>query len=253
MFAYRKIYGLIILTVLLIVLAGCATKRDLVIVDEKINNIRADQKEMKEKIDRLDSLFFSETEESTKLRAEIRSSIDALMEQFRVTQASLGDIQSSIAMIPAQGKQPIFPPVTGTGSTTDSTGAAAAVPGIDCQALYDESFINVRRGQYEESVQGFREYLKYCGTQDLADNARFWIGEALYSMEKYNDAITEFSQLIKDYPNSEKRAGSLYKIARSYEELGQKTEAKNAFRKLVDEYPGTLEAQQAQEKLKELK
>jgi tol-pal system protein YbgF len=138
--------------------------------------------------------------------------------------------------------------------TTDTSATASPIiPGIDCQELYDESFINIRRGQYEEAITGFKDYLKYCGNKESADNARFWIGEAYYSMEKYREAIDEFEILLKDFPASEKQPGAYYKMARSYEELGQKNDARETFQKLVDEFPGTLEAEQAKEKLKELK
>ncbi|UCD95511.1 MAG: tol-pal system protein YbgF [Candidatus Zixiibacteriota bacterium] len=228
-------------------------KRDIVIVDDKINKIIADQKEMKQAIDRLDSLFYSESEESVKLRAEIRSSIGELMEQFRMTQANLTDLQDKVINMSERepGRFAAKPQIVQADST--DTTAPPVIPGIDCQELYDESFINIRRGQYEEAIQGFTDYLKYCGSQESADNARFWIGEAYYSMEKFREAIDEFGQLLNLHPDSEKRSGALYKMARSYEELGQKKDAKENFQKLVDDFPGTLEAEQAQEKLKELK
>jgi tol-pal system protein YbgF len=228
-------------------------KRDIVIVDDKINKIMAEQREMKQAIDRLDSLFYAESEESVKLRAEVRSSLSELLEQFRMTQANIGDLQNMMTSL-GQREPARFPAQTQIVQTdsSDST-APPVVPGIDCQELYDESFINIRRGQYEEAIQGFTDYLKYCGSQESADNARFWIGEAYYSMEKFREAIEEFGLLLDQHPDSEKRSGALYKMARSYEELGQKKDARETFQKLVDDFPGTLEAEQAQEKLKELK
>ncbi|PKK84689.1 MAG: tol-pal system protein YbgF [candidate division Zixibacteria bacterium HGW-Zixibacteria-1] len=237
-----------------VVFSGCCMKRDIQVVDAKINNMRADQQQMKESLNRLDSLFYSDAEESVKLRAEIRSSLGDIRDQFQMMQANMNDLQDKVNYMTERSSggvpirtQPVAPVKAG-----DTTAAAQTAPGINCQELYDESFINIRRGQYEGAIQGFTEYLKYCGTQDMADNARFWIGEAYYSMENYQAAIGEFRKLLKDYPNSEKQASAYYKMARSYEELGQKSDARATFQKLVDNFSGTLEAEQAKEKLKEL-
>lgn len=251
----RNKIAIVLLTLMLAaIFSGCCMKRDIQVVDAKINSMRADQQQMKDALDRLDSLFYSESEESVKLRAEIRSSLGDIRDQFQMMQANINDLQDKVNYVAERsGGAPYRPqPITTTPAGDTTAVAEQQAPSINCQELYDESFINIRRGQYEGAIQGFNEYLKYCGTQDMADNARFWIGEAYYSMENYKSAIDEFQKLIKDYPNSEKQAGAYYKIARSYEELGQKNDAKSTFQKLVDSYPGTLEAEQAKEKLKEL-
>jgi len=235
---------------LLVLVTGCATKRDVAIVDEKINRLRAEHKQTQEMVERLDSLLNVETEESIKLRAEIRSSLGTIIEQSQMSQNSLAEIQTQLANLPQSSPGRLLPPITPPDSAADSTGPVIA--GINCQELYDNSFINVRRGEYDEAIAGFTDYLEYCGSGDLADNSRFWIGESFYSMEKYHEAIGEFERLTRDFPNSEKCASAMYKTARAYEELGRKGDAVNTFKKVVDDYPGTLEAEQAREKLNEL-
>jgi len=250
----NKIQLILLLALAAAIVSGCCMKRDIVNLDAKINQVRADQQELKESIMRLDSLLYADADESVKLRAEIRSSLGDMMEQFRMLQANVNDMQTKVDAIytrPGDGGRPIIGTPVTPADSTDTT-ATPIMPSINCQELYDESFINIRRGQYEESIQGFTDYLKHCGTQDMADNARFWIGESYYSMDNFRAAIDEFELLLKDYPNSEKRPGAYYKMARSYEELGRKNDARTAFQKLVDEFPGTLEAEQAKEKLKEL-
>lgn len=237
------------------VLSGCCMKRDIDAVDVKISRLRFEQKEMKSKINNIDSLMSTETGASVALRAEIRSSLKELLEQFAMIQSNMNDLQNKVDNLSSrEAAYPVIPPVTAADGSTDTTAAAEPViPGIDCQELYDESFINVPQGQYEEAIQGFTDYLNYCGKQDLADDARFWMGECYYFMDQFNEAVAEFNLLMKDHPESEKRAGALYKTGRSYEELGRKKEAKETFQKLVDEFDGTLEAQQAREQLLELK
>lgn len=236
-----------------IVISGCCTKRDIKVLEEKIDRIEQRQSNIESTVEELEVVISTESEESIKLRAEIRNSVGDLIEQFRIIQANMTDLQAKIDAIAAKGSGRIIPPVISTTDTADTVVSDQPMaPGIECQELYDESFINLRREKYDESIQGFQDYLEYCGKQELADNARFWIGEAYYSTDRFQDAITQFQTMLDEYPASEKRPAGLYKLARAHEELGEKTEAKEIFQNLVDEFPQTLEAAQAKEKLKEL-
>lgn len=256
MTGYKNKTAALILMAAVLMLIGCAMKRDVIRVEERVIEIRSVQRDTQRQIDKLDSLLTSSSDETVKLRAELRSTINSLLEELQKTQASLNDLQDKVGYMAASDQKQIIVrtvPADSTDTTDTVTAAVAAPPGIDCQELYDESFIEIRRGQYETAITGFTDYLQYCGTKDLADNARFWIGEAYYSMEKYPEAIREFRQLEIDFSTSEKRPGALYKMARSYEELNEIEDAKATFQKLVDNHPGTLESEQAREKLKELK
>ncbi len=246
----------VIFTAAFITLVGCATKRDVMIVDEKIQRVQADQKKVADAVGRIDAMLTEDKDASLELRAEIRSSVRDLLTEFRAMQVNLADLQAKVDYLSERGQSRggYIPPVTVAG--TDSSKKAdsvAVIPAVDCLALYDEAFILLRQSQYNEAIAGFNEYFKYCSASDKADNARFWLGEAYYSMKKYNEAISEFDLVLKNYPSSEKCPGAIYKIARSHEELGHRNDARQNYQKLVNDYPGTLEADQAAEKLKELK
>jgi len=254
MTGYKNKTAAFIFIAAVLLLTGCAMKRDVIRVEERVMEIRSGQRETQRSIDRIDSLLTGSSDETVKLRAEVRSTINSLLEELQMMRANINDLQDKVGYLATSDqKRVIVMPPTSAGDTAGATTEEPAPPGIDCQELYDESFIEIRRGQYENAIKGFTDYLQYCGTKDLADNARFWIGEAYYSMEKYPEAIREFRQLEIDFSTSEKRPGALYKMARSYEELGELNDAKAIFEKLVENYPGTLESEQAREKLKELK
>jgi TolA-binding protein len=58
--------------------------------------------------------------------------------------------------------------------------------------------------------------------------------------------------LLNTYPDSPNLGRAIYKLARCKQELGKTSEAKRLYQRLVDEYAGTLEAEQAAERLKDL-
>lgn len=255
-----------------IFITGCATKRDVQRVEEQVVAVKHEQRDLSSSVNKMDSLLSAETASSAQLRAELRSTLDDMNQQFQMIQSNIQDLQSLINQIKGTQQQIyVFKPDSGsttaavpqdtaggsmtipvTPDTARVIGDTQPVPGIDCQQIYDDAFVNIVRGQYEDAIGGFDEYLGSCGKQDLADDARYWKGEAYYSMGKYREAIEEFSILDRDFSGSEKRPGALYKMARSHEELKQIGKAKELFQKLVDEYPGTLEGEQAKNKLKDL-
>ncbi len=256
-----KIIILLALMALPMMLSGCfMTKKHFEVLDDKLNTIRNDQKEIAVKVNYLDSLIGADAEESIKLKAELSSAVKDLLQQFQTTQVNLNDVQEKLDQLlknpnmAAVFMQPL------TVATTDSAQAGSTVvdiaptmlPAVDCQNLYDESFISIRGGQYEEAISGFTDYLEFCTPHGQADNARFWIGEAYYSMNRYPEAISEFDLLLRSFADSEKRASAMYKMARSHEELGQLKDAIDIFKQIVEDFPGSIEAQQAEDKVTEL-
>jgi len=243
---------------------GCATKRDVMRVEEQVVAVKHEQRELQQKVDKVDSLLSAETAENARLRAEFRTTLNDMVQQFQIIQANMNDLLDRMNTLTPKGPQIIVQqakPDTSLQqrSATDTAQIAetvepppATTPGVDCQQLYDDAFVNIVRGQYEEDIAGFDTFLESCGQTALADDARYWKGEGYYSMGKYREAIAEFEILNKDFSGSEKRPGALYKMARSREELNQPDQARQLFQQLVDEYPGTLEGEQARNKLKEL-
>jgi TolA-binding protein len=69
---------------------------------------------------------------------------------------------------------------------------------------------------------------------------------------KYSDAIAKYKAFIaeKEYPNLAPFAQ--YNIARSYRSLGKLTDARDAYKKVIDLYPTSEPAQWAKDELKEL-
>lgn len=83
----------------------------------------------------------------------------------------------------------------------------------------------MKAGQYEQSIKGFSRYLQQYPNGQYADNAQFWVGEAYYVMRKFEPAITQYQKLISNYPDSQKQAHALLKIAYSFDELGRSDQA----------------------------
>ena len=243
-------------------LGGCATKRNMDELMAEVREVKRQNDDTHLMLTRLDSVITVGADADNKLRNDVSITINDLQRQLDVLMENYNDLMTQIQQLSRQPSVThVIRPSPGASDQTAVTITDAATtptteppppPAIDCDATYDESFILVRRGEYENAIEGFRNFLTHCEKHESAENAHYWIGECYYSLEKYVDAITEFQYLIDTYKSSVNASRAMYKLARSQQELGKANEAKRVFQKLIDEYPETLEASQAKERLKDL-
>jgi tol-pal system protein YbgF len=238
---------------------ACVTPRHIDEVKAQIRDVESQNRELRTMVARMDSITVQSADADNRLRNEITFSMDEIQQQMSALLENYNDLMQKLEQL-GQDKNVVHVlkssdgAQTPTGTPAETTPAQAAEkPAIDCDFTYDEAFILVRRGEYEAAIQGFGKFLEACPRHESAENAYYWIGESYYAIEKYPDAVVQFEKLINDYKTSPNIGRALYKLARSKQELGKKDEARTIFQRLIDEFPETLEAQQARERLKDLK
>jgi TolA-binding protein len=72
-------------------------------------------------------------------------------------------------------------------------------------------------------------------------------------MNKNDQAITEFDNVVKNYPDSPKIADAQLKLGLLYAAQFKWPDAKTSFKKVIANYPGTSSARLASEQLKQIK
>jgi tol-pal system protein YbgF len=110
----------------------------------------------------------------------------------------------------------------------------------------------VRKSEYENGIAAFGEFLEKCPDHENVDFAHYWTGECYFATEQYPQAVEAFELVLNDYPNSAKITSATYKLARTKQELGDTEAARELFTKLVEEHSGTLEAEQARQRLDDM-
>ena len=84
-------------------------------------------------------------------------------------------------------------------------------------------------------------------------NFLYWRGESQYALGSYEDAIASFHEVLDKYPNSGKSDDAQFKIGSSYEKLGNTTNAKAAYNRLILSYPESEYTARAKTRLQKLK
>ena len=242
--------------------SSCCTKRDVKEIMSRLNRVESQNAEMRQTLAAMDSLVTSAAESNRQLQNDVRYSTDELVRMMNQLLENHNDLIARIDMLASQRviRAPLqsSPGAMQPSPATVDTGLAveepppAATPSVACIDQYDNAFTQVRRGEYETAVESFRKYLEECPNHEDVENAFYWIGECYYSQQQYTQAIAEYEKLLEAYPNSPNVGRALYKLARCQQEIGKKDEARRLFQRLVEEHAGTLEAEQAAQRLKDL-
>ncbi len=134
---------------------------------------------------------------------------------------------------------------------TAPTPAAAPAMSADAGSAYAEALARYRKLDFSGAMTSFDALLKKGVRDELADNCHYWIGECLYGMGKYNDAIHHFETTL-GFASSEKKDDSMLMIANCYAAMGNTGAAKEWYNKMITSYPASPYLKRAQEKLNAL-
>ncbi|MCF8110348.1 MAG: tol-pal system protein YbgF [Desulfobacteraceae bacterium] len=104
-------------------------------------------------------------------------------------------------------------------------------------------------GDHETAVEGFELFLEKFPDSDMADNARFWIGEVFFAEKWYEKAILEYEKVIKNYPEANKVPGAYLKQGMAFHKLGENANARLILQTLIQKYPDSKEAEIAKRQI----
>ena len=149
----------------------------------------------------------------------------------------------------------------GSGGTSGSTGAAASsgvggagagaaagggslsgmLPGVTPtqQSVYEQAFGSLKAGSYTVAISGFEGFLKSYPTSPLAPNAEYWLGEAHYVNQNFNQAEKCFRTVLKKWPDSGKAAAAMFDLGNTLIAQGKVHEGRAQLKKVTELYPGT--------------
>lgn len=119
--------------------------------------------------------------------------------------------------------------------------------------LYSKAYKDFKNGDIKAARRGFRKYLKLFPNTVYSDNAQYWLGESFFMEKKYGEAILEFEEVIRKYPEGNKVPNALLKQGLAFYRLGDKTSARLLLQKVVKKYPGSHQAKIAKRELKKLR
>lgn len=142
-----------------------------------------------------------------------------------------------------------------TGLPIEPSGPIAPMPvsaGISPQRMYDTAWADYTNGQWILAIQGFEAYIKTFPRSELADDARFYIGQTHFAEGNFVEAVGTFEQVLLSYPDGDVVPEASYKRGLALDRLGEGSRAKQAFELVVTNYPESTMATLAEQALDRL-
>jgi len=176
---------------------------------------------------------------------EMRGSLEVFsnqLEQIEGRQRNLYQMldERTVTSAPASNKTTPTPSETSTSGKGDKAAYEAALSLV----------LNEKR--YVQAITAFEAFVIDHPESESVPNAQYWLGQLLYREKKRNEARAAFLVVIEKYPNSNKRADSLFKIGIIDEYSGSIDSAKSFYQKTISEYPSSSAAGLAAKRLKGL-
>jgi TolA-binding protein len=134
--------------------------------------------------------------------------------------------------------------------------AADAYPGTEAgiTARYRLAATLAGLGRYAEAEQRYQEVVQKTGEKSIYHfTAKLGVAEAQLAEGKTDAAIATFREVSADANSALPVDGVLMQLGRAALVAGKKDEAARAFTRVVDEFPQSLYASEAREKLAEIK
>jgi len=131
------------------------------------------------------------------------------------------------------GKGPSVP----VSSMSSTGGASSGGASADVSSLYYKAVNLVSQGKYQEAMMSFKMIIdaseRGAGDPDLTAKASFEIGQCMYLMNKYDECIKYFTNMLTKYPKHPGLKEAVFIMGQCNEKLGKKDQAAAFYKKVL--------------------
>ena len=188
-----------------------------------------------------------------KLQADNGGKVEQLSGQIQALNDSLDELKARLAKVSKQledmqaAQQSV---AAGQAAQQAQQQALAQAPPPD--VLYNNGLRDYNAGKNDIAKQEFSDYVKFYPNTDLAGNAYFYLAEIAYKEGNFQEAVTNYDQVLQNFPTGNKAPSADLKKALALIELGKKDDGITELRHVIERYPRSNEALQARDRLRKL-
>lgn len=116
---------------------------------------------------------------------------------------------------------------------------------------YRLAYASWRAGDFQTCIDRFREFLQSFPSSEFSDDATYWMADCYFKQGDYKTAILRFDDVAGRYPTGNKAADALFRQGEGLLKLGPsyRTAASKAFRRVINEYPDSPRAKEAESQI----
>lgn len=122
----------------------------------------------------------------------------------------------------------------------------------DGKQTYNRIYKTLKEGNYQQAIIDFDQFIKKYPESSYTDNAYYWMGEAYFLSRNNAMALKAFQKIVSDFPSGNKIKDAKLKIGYTYFEMKDWASSKVALEKVVSDYPGETVAINAKRRLQRI-
>lgn len=175
----------------------------------------------------------AEAPDSTAIKKEefvrLKSRVDELKQSINSKESEISALSSTLE----ENKERTAPRPNAPETQPHAVRSNRDVPDMYAQAL--NKFYTKR---YVDAVQMFTDLTGQFPDHPLASNCYYWIGESQFQLGNYQQAVEVLNRVL-EFSQSPKKDDALLMLGKSYARIKRPEEARQAFTRLIQEYPNS--------------
>ncbi|OQX06301.1 MAG: hypothetical protein BWK76_26425 [Desulfobulbaceae bacterium A2] len=136
--------------------------------------------------------------------------------------------------------------------TPPPAAAAPTAPPAAAADLYSQGKAKYSAGQYREAYSTLEKHLGSNPSSDSQAETLFLMGESQFQQKEYDLAILDYQKVVTGHARHGRAPDALLKQAMAFEKLTDNETAKILYKKLVEEYKNTPQAEAARQRLEKM-
>lgn len=160
----------------------------------------------------------------------------------------LADISSAVRTLSTPAAPPPGPP--GTSSAAAPAVSTTTPAGVSAEALWKKAVRDYTGARDKQALSEFADFAKYFPNDPNAAEAQYYMGLIYDHGEQYDDAAQVFDAVAERYPNSPKAADAMYMKGVEYQKAKSDKKAIAAYRAFLKEYPNHADSTKARARLR---
>jgi tol-pal system protein YbgF len=219
----------------------------------RLENLQSEMRTFSTSVGEYQELLKRSSKEMDRFKEEMEGRLRTIEEKRKTQEEKLKEIEDRLKVLDGRMAASASKAESERLASTKETISEIKGVSTGMGTLYKDAYETFHRGDLEGARRKFQAFLKQYSNTELSDNAQFWIGETYYLKKDYEKAILEYEKAVVKYPEGDKIPAALFKQAFAFLELGDKTNARNLFKRVIEKYPISDQAQIAKKKLETIK
>jgi TolA-binding protein len=238
---------LLAVVLLLPILGGCATKRDLQDLQTEISQMQAAQDRLLREIQRQNAMILDSISiQDVRLRGDFMNQMIQIERQLVQIQELTGQGQQGLAELreSMRVREEALRRAEMIADTTDIG---------DPDELFESAEGALQRGSLSTARAALEEFLSGFPTHERAPEARLYLGNILNQEGEPVLALEEYSRILELHPNAPEAASAMFQAAVVERERGNDERARAFFNQITTAYPDSPEARAARDELRRMR